>query len=209
MTKPEHYKLFRYFDGDHLPKSEIPTDVNYVTQLSQRLHPVYAWYRGRVEYIRFYANASLDTQGEIVGTDLIIEEHFKYTDVGGFARQRVQTISWFREDGSAGDAKTRVKLYNNTEGRTEGRRRRRNVIDQMSIRVVGVVAATETAGDIAAAVALTTPYIEDLETEVQQYIEASSSNLSTAIASDTGHSWLDNPLAPGVTVRMFILGELV
>ena len=204
----KHYKIYRYCESAVHPEDEAPVDVNYKTGLTTRLHPVLTWSRGRITEVGMYASASLNAQGEVEGTDLVVKETFSYTDdASGLARHRLMTITWYTEDGEAGQVKHREKYYNNADSRTEGRRRRRNVIDQISIKVVGMVAATEQV-DFATAIGMCTPWMDAKVVEVSMYIETAADGLKQAIINDTSSEWLNNLLAPGVSIRGYLIGEL-
>lgn len=207
-TQADHYKVYRYLE--HKGEQDCtaaPLSVNFVSGLSIRLHPIHTFTRGRITQTNWYANAGVDANGELEGSDLVVREDFAYTlDAAGLARHRLQTIAWVREDESLGDTKVRQKFYDNTQARTEGRRRRRNVIDSVSISTVGLYAQTQQV-DIGSAIVATTPFIEDIATELALYIEDGSPVLAQAITNGT-EGWLDNPVAPGLTIRDFILGEI-
>ena len=161
----------------------------------------------RVEY---HENVTVNPDSSLTGNDLLVAEDHVYTEnADGFAIYRDITVTWYREDGSAGpETKTLRKYYTVIESRTEGRKRRRNVIDTISMNVVGWLMATQTAGDQGAAVALGTPFMANLSTETNNYIELSDGSLATAITDDTTTAWLDNLIAPGVTIRAGLLAEL-
>jgi hypothetical protein len=202
------YKIFRYFDGVHLPQDDAPLGVDYVTGLNVRLHPIHTWERGRIIRVDWFATYSVDANGEEQGDDLVVCETLVYTDdASGLARHRLQKITWYLEDGTPGQSKTREKIYGNAASRTEGRRRRRNVIDNMSIKVVGMLAATETDGDVSAAIDLSRPFLDALSSEVSMYVESGATALHAAIVSSTV-SWLANAVATNTTIRDYILGEL-
>lgn len=208
---PGDLKIFAHFDGDDFDKEAPPLSVNYVNGLDVRLEPIMSMIRGRVTRVEFHAAAALDGAGEKVGSDLVVSEDFVYqNDAAGLARARTQTITWYRSDGQpCAVVKSRVKLYNNTESRSEGRRRRRNIVDSLSIKVVGMLAATETAGDVGQAIAIGTSYMAALELEVAKYIELSDKDLADTIATDLATTWLNNLVdASGGRVRDVIALEL-
>lgn len=209
MSEIKYYKIHSLYDVGGFPRDEAPTTIDYETGLDVRLHPVFTWDKGRILRKEWHASFSLDANGEEVGTDLIVSEDFVYTeDASGLARSRTQSITWYYEDGTPGSSKVRAKVYGNAASRTEGRRRRRNVIDNMSIGVVGMYAAT-TPCDLGTAIAATKPYISALASEVSLYIEDGSTALATAISTDVVTAWLDNVIAaPSTTIRHYILGEL-
>jgi len=202
---PDQYKIYKYIpDYYRYVLEDAPIDVDYVKGLTIRLNPIHKWDKGRIVETCWYAQASLDALGEEVGTDLIVKEVFAYTlDAVGLARHRAQTITWILADDSEGDSKLREKVYNNAASRTEGRRRRRNVIDNMSIAVVGLLAATQYAGDMAAAIAEGKLYMASVADETSMYVEDGASLLKDHITADATKTWLDQVIdGNGTTIRM-------
>ena len=208
---PDHYKINRYwdFEGANHPPEEIPETLNYVGGLGVRLHKIPVWRKGDIVELGLFSSAEKNVHGELVGSDLIVKETFDYTQGLLGPESRVQTICWIREDDSQGGTKERPKLYSASESRIAGRRRRRNVIDHMTTKVVGLLVHTETSGDVAGAISLGQSYLAGLESLVAEYIEASTSGLAGAILGESQKPWLNNPInAEGVTIRQFILDEL-
>lgn len=204
------YKIYRFFDGADYDQEEAPTDFNYTSPgLDQRLYALPIFTKGRISRVEFYGDVGHDASGELVGSDLVVSEDHVYSlDAAGLARFRTITITWYREDGTPGQTKQRPKKYNNAQARQEGRRRRRNVIDKLSIDVVGMVAMTETSGHLPNAIALATPWLEAREELVAQFLELSGSALRDSALADTHTSWLNNLLGPGFTIRDHIAQEL-
>jgi hypothetical protein len=207
----DHFKLYRLIWVPPHNLESVPYDVDYVTGLTQRLHPVETYERGRIVRIDYFLNAGLDAYGEKYGTDLFVTESFDYTNnAGGFAVSRVQVISWYLEDGTVGGTKERHKLYNTKDSRAEGRRRRRNVIDISSMNVIKLLAGTETGGDINAAVIMGVTFMAGYKLQTEAYLEMATNDLYTAVLSNTTASWLNNVInAEGATIRMYLAGELV
>jgi len=70
-----------------------------------------------------------------------------------------------------------------------------------------MVAQTEQV-DLATAIGICTPWMDAKSLEVAMYIETSADGLKQAIINDTTSDWLNNLLAPGVSIRGFLIGEL-
>ena len=208
--KWNHFKLYRFIWIPPHKLDDIPFDVNYITGLTRRLYPIVSYTRGRITRIDYMLEGWLNALGEKEGNDLAVREDFEYTlNAGGFAVERTQTIRWYLEDGTEGGSKTRHKFYDNKDSREEGRRRRRNVIDILSMDVVGILAATHTSGDIPSAVAIGIAYMGALEAETIDFIETSSNALRDAITGDADTSWLNNVIdVNGTTVRDYIVVAL-
>ncbi len=189
--------------------------INYANGLGERLHKdvLNNIFRGEVREISFYIqdqNFSLDpsTGAVVSGTKVVREDHVYTRDANGLALRRDITISWLREDGSAHPSqKVRTKLYSPLEQGREGTRRRSNVIDQMKLQLVGMLAATETAGDFTAAVILGQTFFTAHFQEIAEFVETASDQITADLIADTT-PWMNNFVAAGVTIRAVLLDQV-
>lgn len=204
-------KLWRYIDhgGDRL---SAPHDVDYITQITYRLHPTNSIIvDGEIRQVDYYHAATMDpTTGAVTYSDLIVRESFVYTrDAVGFARGRTQTITWYREDDTAHPAtKTRVKLYEPDESLREGQRRRSNITDTLAMNMAGWLMVTQTQlPNPQDRLNLGRQFMRDHKLSFDMFIDTSSAAILTEVVADTTE-WLDDELAPGVTIRATILDAL-
>jgi len=185
-------------------------DIDYIRSLTDRLEVEVVKDKGVVVAKVFYTRASVEPTGLITYQDPIVRETYTYTrDSDGFAIFRDALIEWYNDDETISPAtKVRHKTYSPVERIKETERRRRNVMDDLKITLIGMVAATDqvpVASAIAAGRALFTEY----QDTITNYIETGSDTLASNITSDASHSWLDNVIAPpSTTIRMYILSQL-
>lgn len=209
LNDPETVRVYRcHPDPDGLVGYLVPYEFNYVTGVNKRLYPIHVFDQGRIVTCTYYEDATRQPDGTVVGTTPVVRETFVYVvDSNNFAQERTQTIEWFRNDGTIAGSKVRHKLYGARESRDEGRRRRRNVADQLSMQVLGAVISSGEAADVSSALALVLPWLDSLNTPLQKYVESGSDELDAAVAASL-ELWLLAEVAPGVSIKAFILSQL-
>lgn len=216
---PTHVKLYRYMpnanDGHH-NKNEPPFSTDYVTGVEGRLNPTNATVvKGEIRRIDYYANATAPdpVTGAVAYSDLIVREEFAYTrDSIGFARARTQTITWYREDGTAHPTvKTRLKYYEPQDSMIEGQRRRRNITDKTMMEVTNWLVATQTQlTSVQARIDLGRDFMKYHKTNFDMFIDASSKQVWYDVR-DSGivlHPWLSSNYSTGLTVRKKIQDDI-
>lgn len=207
---PHELKIYGLFDGSEFDTSDPPPPVHARAALKD-LHKKRTLVRGELLKIEYFASMTLDPNtGSKVGSNLVAEETRVYTN-GPFGPVRKDTsIKYILADDSDGPVVTlEPTFYDIEESRTAGRRRRRNVIDGMTIQVIGMLAITQTSGDIDAATAIGKSYLASIAGLVSLYIEGGDAMLANHITMDIVATWLDNVIAPpSTTIRHYILGEL-
>lgn len=187
------------------------TMIDYVRGLPVRLHSEVILDRGVVTQIRYWLNAEVDPATRTVSySKLVVQEDHNYTrDALGFALARHVVIRWTDEDGALieSSAKIRPKVYNAISSLKEGETRRRNVIDGLKPKLLGMLqgyAQLEvTASFVAAQV-----FFTNHQGDINAYLESGGGSLAAKINSDEGHSWLNSPLPNGSTIRDVLLYEI-
>lgn len=205
------YKIYRYFDGDLMDKSEPPFSVDYRKLDHHKLQKVCVFNRGRVMEKGFYHSATKDPLGRLVGHDLVVLERYTWKDVNGMLDERTVEYIWVREDDSLGSSKGPfVTNVSSDDAIKEGITRRNNVINNMSPTVIGMLAMTETNGDGALAKSIGQSFMGSQLGLIQEYIQTSSTSLYGAIGANLVDAWLNNVIdaESGATIRHYIMGEL-
>lgn len=212
------YKIWAYVETPPVAWTS-PKDLVYTRGLSVRLHPKNYFTQGELTKREYYSGASVNTDGTISFTNLILkEENVFLRDPAGLAILRTQTISWTRDDDSFGpDVKTTQKFYAGIDKIQEGQTRRGNLKDALMMEVAIMLITNAT---IAKGAALTM-----LETEAEfqkgrlllaeygksfaDFVDHSNKQILTDITTDTTHTWLGDT-APGSTdtIRSLVLAEL-
>jgi hypothetical protein len=140
----------------------------------------------------------------------VVRESFVYQrDAVGFARGRVQTITWYREDDTPHPTtKQRVKFYEPDESLREGYRRRGNITDKLAMDMAGWLMVTQTQlANQQDRLNLGREFMRQHKLSFDMFVEASSAQILYDVTDDTT-DWLDDLLAPGVTIRATILDAL-
>ena len=204
------YKIWNYvLPGVQHDEDQSPLDIDFKTGLTVRLHPERIFDNGVLVEVIHNLGTSVNPDGTLSFSDPVVQEKFEYTrDPYGFALYRVQTISWYLEDGTIGpDTKTLQKFYSPQERIAELERRRRNIVDNVKIIVIGAIAATQQV-DTSEAVQLGRAFFDDHQIAIANYIESGGDALIQGVEGDNTHVWLNNQIAPQVTIRAFLLNEL-
>jgi hypothetical protein len=201
-------KLLRYITAEDRGRSHVAID--YKTGLNTRLHrKLVTMFRGEIREVHYTDPDDYD--------DIILRVGVVYVrSANGLATSRTTTRTWVREDGSDHPAtKVTVKDYASDPvlQMQEGARRRQNVIDKLSIDVLGMLAYTQTGGDIAAAEVLGAAFMLSHNAAVTTFLRAgANAQLQADVTADVT-AWLNNDLAamgmPGVSIRQVILGSLL
>lgn len=209
---PPSVKVYRFVRGDVSDFSTPPFELDYITSIDGRLHPTNSVIvDGEVRRTDYYAEASMDAYGAVTYSDLIVREDFVYTrDAIGFARTRVQTISWYLEDDTPhADTKVRTKLYERDESMREGVRRRSNIGDKLAMDLAGWLYVTQTQlANPQARIDLGREFMRQYKLSFDMFIDASSSQILYDVRDDASNAWLNSYLAPGLTIRAKILDDL-
>ena len=149
-----HYKLYDFLSDDAMegmflnPKS-TPKSIDYKKHVSQRFHPDYQFDKfGFLTGCTYYENLSVsyDQYGFTVFTydNPIVDYTANYTFAdNGYVSTRTITRKWYMMDGTlSDDAKTTFKVYAPMVARDEARRRRKNLINNLLIKTVGLFIMT-------------------------------------------------------------------
>lgn len=206
-------RLHRFL-GPEMITIEDHTSIDFDRQLSVRLEKRRTFDKGqRIRTDRYDpAAVSLDPgTGQVLYDDdgLIISIEYTFIrDDEYLVLTRPGTVTWWCEDGTAHHlTKSLLKTYSGLERMKEGITRRRNVIDQLKIDVLGSIMITEGISQ-SAAIDEGKLYFNAYQDETDIYIESDSDALVVATMADTTFNWLNNDMAavgaPGVTIRQYI-----
>ena len=186
-------------------------DIDYIRGLPIRLAPEIEKDRGVIVRKTYYSQATINPlTGFELFNDPIVEELYDYTrDPDGFALYRSCAITWFNEDGTKNPAaKVRLKTYSPVERVKESARRRTNVIDDLKIALIGMIAQTEELS-VQDAISLAQSLFVTQQLNINTYVEAGTDFLRDYVTTSVEYPWMDNPInEQGVTIRMYILSQL-
>lgn len=203
-----NYKIYQYISSVPLEEWRVPPyTYNYKNALDIRLHPKRTFIKGELTKVEFYSSYDPGTE---TFDDLVVQEDYVYIRENGFVSSRELTITWVLADGTLSpNTKTRIKYYDQGAALAEGKRRRKNLINNLSIQIVGLIAATEGV-TVEEATATGEAFLDKHSADISTFELSGSDVLPQAIAADTEELWLDNPLPqdPETTIREFIISEL-
>lgn len=193
--------------------------LDYKTGLIRRLYKkVTVIYRGELRCVEYFDDQAM--------TDRILKVDVVYVrGPTGLAQERTTTRSWYREDGSIHeDTKVTHKVYDNLHAMMEGHRRRKNVIDKLTLDVLMLLVATTavdpqnpTLQELQDAEATGVAYISKYGSALDLYIRTGDLSFKVAPATpnitDDTETWLDTDLEPigypaGYTIRDVFLDSL-
>lgn len=192
------FVLYDYV-ADTLDKTVFPGHINYKTGLTTRLHPVHTITRGELNKTIYYGTSD----GTIYSTP-VLEVTFNWLrDASGFCYRRDSSIAYYLSDGTLSAAtKNMTKYYNNQESIEEGRRRRQNIVNELSLVLVGLLHQTVFDKTNEEILQLGRDWFKINKTDVETFVEASDKAIYNVILTDTTW-WLDNvvPDTGGLTIR--------
>ena len=142
--------------------------------------------KGEVTKVEYFRNYDQPTN---TYSDLIVQEDITNFRQNGFVAYREMLITWYLEDDTPSPStKLRTKYYSGEEAIAEGKRRRGNIINEIEINVVGMIAVAEGIS-IEDAAAIGEAFLNSLNTEVTGYVRSGNTALITAVENATD-SWL-------------------
>lgn len=243
-------KILQWVPGVDLSNPPDYRLIDYKRGLNRRLYQhIETWFRGEVREVSYFAQAAVMAPGPIQYSDLILRVSLVYTrGETGLVRDRVVTRTWYDTDGnpmldnplllSAAQAdptpgninllqvqKVTHKVYDPELQLEEGRRRRKNVMNGLTVGIAtvltvqGSVAGGVAPGDQAGAELVGYLLLQPLGAQIGLYQDFGDPSLRTAIAASST-SWLDDvvsvqaaaiverPMWAGMTLRAVVDEEL-
>lgn len=227
-----YFKIYDYLSEDavikygYMDPLVTPKSVDYKKDLDRRLHPKYVFDSlGFLVSCTYYKDLSI-TQNQLGFTvytysDPVLKyEASYYIKPDGYVGYRTVTRRWYRMDDSLDpDSKITVKYYEPMTARDEGKTRRRNLINELLIQVVGLLIMTSNdLPNVAAAETDAIPFMKSITNGISDYYEYGSKLdaqgnpcLLVQQIISSNYSRLNN-FVPNtgntVTIRMFIISRL-
>ena len=203
-----------------------PKSIDYKQEIDGRLHPKYTFDNfGWLVECEYFQNLEI-SQNQFGFTiydysDPILKyEAEYYMKPDGYVGSRTVTRRWYRLDGTLdSDAKITQKFYEPMSARDEGKKRRRNIINQLMIETVGLfIMTSEDLSDVPTAESDAIPFLKEISSGLSDYYEYGSKRDSSGtdfllkqqiLASD--YSRLDN-FVPNtgdtLTIRQYLIMKL-
>jgi hypothetical protein len=206
--------------------ANTPKSIDYKKDLKQRLHPKYTFdVHGWLIEAEYFEELTVATDSygfHIFSYDKpVVKYNASYvSEASGYVAHRTVTRKWYLASGTySNDAKISFKIYEPLAARTEGRIRRKNLINRLLIDTVGLFIMTSNdLNNVLEAEADAIPFMRDIDGDINAYYEYgtkldSQGNPCKLIQSVMSHTYsrLDN-WVPGtgdtVSIRDFIISRL-
>ena len=199
-----YYLVYDYVEEDHIVMHHF--DINYNILWLKKERIFVKWELSEVKYRASYDSVTKEYSG------LVVKETNTYArDSYWYIQYREKKIYRYEASWTESSPKLTYKYYSPLEATQAWESRRTNIINQVKIETVGLIAQTELV-DIATAEWLGFNFLDQYTMQVQQYRDWDRQPLIDSISNhDTslGDSfWLDNLIAPWITVRLYLVGEL-
>ena len=137
-------------------------------------------------------------------SDLVVRENIVYNrDEYGYIQTRDKNITWINEDDTDWHTINTVKKYSMKEAAKAGEQARANILSDMKIATVGLIAQTEQV-DITAAEQLGMPFIMWITMQIDLFLQWVRQPIVDAITNDTTYTRLDNDIG-GITIRQYLI----
>lgn len=227
-----YFKLYNFLSEDIIQQKDInnyfitPKSIDYKKDIDGRLHPKYTFdqYGWLIKCV-YYENLSIsqDEQGftQYNYSNPVLEVDAVYVmKPDGYVGSRTITRKWYKLDGTLDpDAKITEKFYEPMLARDAGKRRRRNIINNLMIETVGLFIMTSgDLSDVPTAETDAIPFLKEISSGISDYYEYGSKQdtqgnnflLKDQIINST-YPRLGN-FVPGtndtVTIRQYILSKI-
>lgn len=162
--------------------------------------------KGELRKIEYYANYDFPSN---TYKNIVVKEDITYYRLNEMVYRLVKDISWFLDNGNTGATKTITKYLTLDESIILGEDRRRTIISQLKIKVIGLLQMTSGVTQTEAE-EMGMSLIDIYGTNIVKYIEGVGNSLVDALNADITFSWLNNviPDSGGITIRQYLISEL-
>lgn len=210
------YKIYDYV-LDYFGNMKLwPVRIDFITGLTQRLHPKHTFVFGELNQTIYYADISINQNGSATYSTPVVKETFTYArdEVTGFPIYRTNNIQWYFTDGSLGlTVKTLFKYYGDDpiSSLQELARRRDNNIKNTIGAIIGLVALTQPNKPRAEVLDEGRAFFFNSAYNRTLYIEDGNPALIDDVRDNTSISWFDDDIQAYTglpTIRSFIIYQL-
>jgi hypothetical protein len=228
-----HYVIYHFISedviermGNNINYKTTPKSIDYKKDLNIRLHPDFTFNNlGFLTEVIYYENLVVTPNAigsaDFVFSNPIVKYTAEYTTGGdGYVQSRLIKRYWMMMDGTfGGNYKESFKIYDPISSREEAKRRRKNLVNNLLVNVVGLLLMTTPELTVVTeAEADAMGFMRDIESAITAYYESGNTldangNPCQLIQLISVHTYarLDN-YVPGtgntVTIRMYIMGSL-
>ncbi len=207
-TRIPRYAIYDYMDeAESYNQHKAPKDKIDFRILGLKKEAVYD--KGLYPTVRYWGDYDPSTD---TFSDLVVELYRVYhiRPSTKYFISRDLTITWFKEDGSAGDTKSSVRHYKPYQANVKAEKRRKSIINHVKNILVDAIALSGLFGSVAAINEEAQSFADKYDSDISKFIRVQHANLYTNIAADTDYAWLDNEHVSDAnfTVRSYLLDQL-
>lgn len=211
------FKIYNYIDDEDEQFQDpyhLPACVNYKTQLNIRLYPEHYFIKGELQKTIYYSE--YDESTEIFNDEILLVSFEYERDNLGFAVKRQTKRQWYRTNGVLEETqiKDTLKFYDSQQKIREGKRKRENIMDTITITVMGMVMQTELPNPDSIykspeeIVVEGRRFLADHKISFSNFIDDANADILTELSEDTT-PWLSNVIdANGTKILDYLLYQL-
>ena len=198
-------KIYNYTNNNDCNIYQVPYDLDYRLLGLYKKETYTKWELFKVEY---YWDYDMNTK---IFSDLIVKEDYTYIkDWAWYTQIRDIVISWYDTSNQVAWTKTTKRIYTMNEALLLGEARRNTIINDTKIKCIWSIRATEydsNPADFPLAEEVWKVFLAWCINEVSLYIQWERQSLISYITNATDE-WLDNLVAPSITIRMLLIDNL-
>lgn len=212
---PIEYKIYSLLAADaklkRIDRGILPVDIDFKTGLSVDLFEEVHMSHGAPVYKQFYTDATSDENGVITYSNPIVRIDYTFDrDSISLAKSCTQEFRWYDTNNNLSvECKTIKDFYNTVEAMAETELRRRNVINDLKVKTIGLLMYTRQLSQADAA-QTGRGFLAAYKAEIYNYIDEANTGFADAVTSApvNDYPWLDDMTPYGVTIRQFILNGI-
>ena len=216
-----YFKIYDFVeDKKKFNTSTVPLTLDFRTGLTKVLHRKSTLVKGECVKEEYFENCSVDAAGNLTFTNLICAEHHAFIrDTLGFPIMRNSHIHFYDQNGiESAETKSWTKYYSQLEKIQEGKIRRGNLVDNLQMPVIGLIAIAVTGSPIPAPPIILTGrnFLFDYKKEFDAFVDESNKEILQCLTNPANakymsvskYPWINSMTPYGVTIRQFLIAEL-
>lgn len=221
LNSIQYWKIYDFITTKKLrDTTQVPLDLDFRTSLTKMLHRKSTLIKGECVKEEYYENCSVDAQGNLTYSNLIVGEHHSFIrDPLGFPVMRNSHLHFYDKNGAESEeSKHWTKFYSNLEKIQEGKTRRGNLVDNLQMPCVGLISIAMTGSPLpgSAVILEGRRFLFDYKKEFDAFVDESNRDI-VGCFSDSNHpryasaskyTWINSMTPYGVTIRQFLISEL-
>jgi hypothetical protein len=217
----KYYKIYDFvIDKKAYNTSEVPLALDFRTSLTKMLHRKSILIKGECVSEEYYENCSVNAQGVLSYSNLIVSEHHSFTrDPLGFPVVRSSHLHFYDKNGlESPESKHWAKYYNSLEKIQEGKTRRGNLVDNLQMPCIGLISLAMTGSPMPSSTVILEGrrFLFDYKKEFDAFVDESNRDIVSCFqspaharyASVSNYPWINSMTPYGVTIRQFLISEL-